>query len=448
MTAAPALLCALLLAPLAAAAQPAFLSLSDIHFDPYYDPTLMNQLVAADASGWAAIFAGSQITSPSAYGSDTNYPLLRSMLGDAGHRAAQARFVVVTGDFLSHDFEQNFRAYAPDKSPAAFQSFTTKTIQFLALQLQQTFPGAAIYPVIGNNDSDCGDYNVTPDGWFLAAFAAAFAPSSHSRSFDAQVASGGYYRIDRAADMVVIGINSIFFSPKFTNPCGTTSGNDYGARQLKWLAAELAAAKRRGKHVWLLYHIPPGIDAYKTISGGGSCPVTPALFWESGYTATFDALLQQYASTIAVSIAGHTHMDDFRVLYDASAAPSNAVRIAPSVSPMFENNPAYAIVDYSRRSAAVLDYAVYSLPLTSKTPQWSREYAFGKAYGQKAYNAATLAAVRTAIQSSASTRSLYMLYYAVSSPHGGVTASTWKAYWCATGAQTGAAFQSCYCPPS
>lgn len=60
------------------AAAGTFLSISDVHFNPFYDPSLVPRLVQADVQEWEGIFAGSQVTAVSTYGSDVNYPLLRS----------------------------------------------------------------------------------------------------------------------------------------------------------------------------------------------------------------------------------------------------------------------------------------------------------------------------------------------------------------------------------
>ena len=51
------------------------LLVSDVHFDPFYDPTLFPALVAADVSQWDDIFKTSSITTPSTWGSDTKITL-------------------------------------------------------------------------------------------------------------------------------------------------------------------------------------------------------------------------------------------------------------------------------------------------------------------------------------------------------------------------------------
>jgi len=423
-----------------------FISASDIHFDPYYDPSLMAQLEATDVSGWAAIFASSKITTPSPYGKDTNYPLFQSFLADLKVRAASAKFMTISGDFLCHDFPQNFQLYSSDKSEQAYRSFTTKTVQFIASQIQAAAPNLPVFPTLGNNDSDCGDYEITPNGWFLGVFAKAFAPSIHSKTFVAQFSPTGHYNVPAPMPRTnIIGVNSIFFSTNYDNACGT-SGIDYGAQELKWLATQLASAAKAKKRVWLLYHIPPGINVYSTIDGAmGACP-TPALMWKSQYLATFDALMKKYASTIVVSLAGHTHMDDFRLM-GTTTSPFAYVHITPSISPIFTNNPAYESVSYSPATSTLIDYSVFNLPLGS-SPGWGAEYSFGTAYGQPSYTPATIAAMRTTMGSDAAMKAMYMKYYTSSNAASTtITPATFPGYWCGTGTQTGKAFTACYCTP-
>ena len=48
---------------------------------------------------------------------------------------------------------------------------------------RKAYPGVRIYPTLGNNDSDCGDYAVAPNGAFLANFRDVWVPIVGSRSF-------------------------------------------------------------------------------------------------------------------------------------------------------------------------------------------------------------------------------------------------------------------------
>src|SRR5438034_5110477 len=145
-----------------------FLSISDIHFNPFADPALVAKLEAADVLQWDAIFASSTVTAFSTYGSDVNDPLLRSALGEMRKQLPSPAFVLISGDFLAHKFDKTYQQYATDKSHAAYSAFVTKTIAYVASAFREAYPGVRIYPTLGNNDSDCGDYAVASNGAFLA----------------------------------------------------------------------------------------------------------------------------------------------------------------------------------------------------------------------------------------------------------------------------------------
>jgi hypothetical protein len=63
-----------------------FLMISDLHFDPMADAKLVDRLAAADFDRWQAILESSSAKSPSRYGQDSNWPLLRSALEQTKQR--------------------------------------------------------------------------------------------------------------------------------------------------------------------------------------------------------------------------------------------------------------------------------------------------------------------------------------------------------------------------
>src|SRR5436853_1426183 len=109
-----------------------FLALSDIHFDPFADPAIVPGLIAADADRWPALFASSKVKTPVLSGADTNYPLLDSTLEAAAQEAGGEGydFVLLTGDLLRHDFEDEFAKYGGGDK-AALEAFTRKTMAFV-----------------------------------------------------------------------------------------------------------------------------------------------------------------------------------------------------------------------------------------------------------------------------------------------------------------------------
>ena len=430
----------LLLAFASSAAAEKFLSVSDIHFDPFSDPTLIAKLEAAPAADWEAILASSTVVSFSTYGSDINDVLLRSAIAEMKKRIPSPAFVLVSGDFLAHKFQQTYQRYATGKSQTAYTAFVTKTIAYVTAVLRKAYPDAPIYPVLGNNDSDCGDYAVAPDSVFLANVRDVWKPLVRSRSFDRRFPTGGYYHADvrTLKNVRVIGLNTNFFSTNYTNPCGKP-GPDPGLRQLAWLEGELDLARVEGKRVWLLFHIPPGIDVFDS-EDGGTCPdLKSQTFWKDEYEQKYLKITGAHRQTILGSFAGHTHQDEFRL------ASGRFIHITPSVTPVFGNNPAFEIVDVTT-AGDITGYTAYHLPNVALP--WSREYSFDEAYDKQAYTTATLTELERAIGSDAAIRTKYFGYYSSGSAKSSAGAlAKWRGYWCGLRTMPAPAFPTCACAP-
>jgi sphingomyelin phosphodiesterase acid-like 3 len=419
-----------------------FLSVSDVHFDAFADPTLVTKLEAADVAQWSAIFASSSTTAFSPSGSDVNDPLLRSAIAEMQKRLPSPAFVLISGDFLAHKFDQTYQQYATDKSPAAYTAFVTKTIAYVASLFHEAYAGVRIYPTLGNNDSDCGDYAVAPDSVFLKNFRDVWSPIVASRSFDRRFPTGGYYHADVPSlkNVRIVSLNTNFFSSNYKNPCGKP-GPDPGLRQLEWLDAELLLARAEHKRVWLLFHIPPGMDVYDSETYGGKCPhLTTETFWKSEYQDQYLRITAAHRKTIAGSFAGHTHQDEFRI------ATSDFIHITPSISPVFGNNPAFEIVEIDR-TGNVIDYTAWHLPNVALP--WTREYAFDDAYAKSRYDTATLTQLAASIGTDPATREKYFTYTTSGAAKSTAEAlAQWQGYWCGFTAMTPSAFTKCYCAPA
>jgi hypothetical protein len=163
--------------------------------------------------------------------------------------------------------------------------------------------------------------------------------------------------------------------------------------------------------VTLVMHIPPGMDAYNSSRVRCQAPVS---FWQDKYLAEFNLLMSTYSNVVQLAFAGHIHMDDFRVTVgDPSLLP---LRITPSVSPIFGNNPAFSVMTYDLTTASVSDITTYFLSLSSQTPSWSEEYQFSSAYDIRSFSAANLSTVAGAIRSGGAARATFENDYAVSAP--------------------------------
>jgi Calcineurin-like phosphoesterase len=248
--------------------QGVFLIISDIHFDPFADPAIVEELVAADVDAWPGIFERSQETGFAPYGSDTNYPLLRSALEAAQHLSPRPDFVLYPGDYLAHGFAAKFRASAGGGSEA-YRDFVIKTMAFVSKRLEDPFPAAPVYGTLGNADSIWGDYMIAPGETFLAAVGELWAgASAHPQAF-ADFGTGGFYAVPhprvKGRDLIVL--NNVFWSANYDDRCNA-QGGDPGAAQLAWLDWILYRTALRGRTASLLFHIPPGIDSFNRARQG------------------------------------------------------------------------------------------------------------------------------------------------------------------------------------
>lgn len=438
LVALPSLLFAWLLT--AAAAQPpgdqshqatqgSFLVLSDIHFDPF-NPALFERLTQAKVEQWPEILAASADQGQK-LGRDSSFALVRSALDDAARRVPNPDFILCPGDFLAHEWQETFDRLAPGvraKQPEVFRQFTMNAVRLIASELRQRFPGVPILPGLGNEDSFCEDYGLEPGGAFLRDFTQSWGPLLHlpadqQQAFECTFRRGGYYEVPlpRTPNHRLLALNSVFFSTEYFDACEQPHQQPSG-EQLAWLAERLRAAEQANQRVWLLMHIPPGIDVYDTAKSlGKNGPVET--FWHNEYASQFLELAARYRRTLQWAFAGHTHMDSFRApLVDGH--PAVPFKLVPAISPVFGNNPAYQVYSYRRSDGQLEDYQAYYLPLAGQgtgeqakpLPAWQREYGFRQAYGMGPLTADTLLELSRAVQSQPKLQQQYRAWYNGSAP--------------------------------
>jgi hypothetical protein len=417
------------------------LLLSDIHFDPLADPAIVKQLIAAPASQWEAIFATSAQGGYAHSPNDANYPLLKSTLSAA---AAQNPFdfVIASGDYLRHDFQSAF--VKAGGSPSDFPDFANKAAVFVVNTIQATL-GVPLYLALGNDDSPCVDYGLVPGSAFLAALADSLDVLAHNPEAATDFRTAGFYELPHPtlANEEILVLNSVLWSPRYSN-CRSDS-SDPGAAEMQWLGWKLYEAKTLANKVILVMHIPPGIDSYASSRSGNSKFVTQ--FWRDRYFTQFLELMQSYGDIVQIALAGHTHMDDFRVLSTSGSKPPVGFRITPAISPIFGNNPAFSVINYSVSTGAVSDIATYYLDLVKggDNPQWALEYRFSTAYGYDAFTAGNLETLAAAIHDNPKVRQIFAGYYAASAPSP-ITSNNWPFYVCTETQFTATNYSHCVWP--
>jgi sphingomyelin phosphodiesterase acid-like 3 len=388
------------------------LMVSDIHFDPLHDPARLPQLVDAPVGQWKSILAAQPSPNQAealdalqkacgSRGVDTPFALLESSLSQMRARRPDAKFLTVSGDLIAHDFQCRFQKLLPQSTPRAYQAFTVKTFQFVVEELRATFPGVPVYVALGNNDSDCGDYRLDVRGDFLAQAGRIIAeglPAAQRQGVIDQFAEGGYYSVAMAApfgDTRLIVVNDSLLSPRYTS-CGGLPGPAAGDAEMAWLKQQLAGARKEHQQVWVMGHIPPGVNVYSTAAKMMNicAKAKPVMFLASD---TMADLMIEYADVIRLGIFAHSHMDEWKLLQPGSGdsqAPVEhrvAIKIVPSISPVDGNYPSFTIARVKRATSILQDYEVIAASnLTGVDTTWSREYGFRESFGETEFSAASL----------------------------------------------------------
>ena len=443
-----------------------FLLLSDLHFNPMADASLMADLTTADPSQWQTVLERSKLSHFSQYGEDTNWWLLRSALNQMRTTLSHPALIMFTGDLLAHDFRATYASTTHDKDQQHYRTFVIKTMQFIALQFRKRFPETSILVTPGNNDEECGDYSIEANGGFLhdTADLARTAAEADDHFMNQWIALGSYNVPHPTLRGVrILSLNTSFFSNKYhpssfgqgCAPINSTAPEDL----LTWLEANLGAAKQANEKVWLMFHIPPGIDGlatahqYKSLARDTALPkdevcsqaIVP--LWAPGWIPRFQGLLKAYKVTIVASFAGHTHTDDFRLVGEGQ--DREFILISPPISPVYRQNPAFRVITFAD-DGQILDQTTYLLTnlqvATSATHgRWKTEYQLSKTWNTRQINASTLEGIYERIGTDDRSRYQWLRFYNVSSAAALISTEDSKALYCAIAFVNAESYQHCFC---
>lgn len=430
-----------------------FVVITDLHFNPFDPPELAAALAKSAPAAWPATFTAANDQAMSRTGEDTNHALLASSLAAFAKAAASADFAIVPGDLLAHGFEEKAsKALGVAATSQAVGEMAAKTTIFVADALASALGGKPAIIALGNNDSSCGDYRIEPGGSYLAATRETVrrlvGAERLEPDFDETYAAGGYYgmRHPTVANALIVVLNDVLWSTEYRDACGT-GGLAAAQAMLDWLRDRLARQRTAGGRVWMVHHIPWGIDPYSTINASAStCPAKVVPFLKEPFASGFLALLAEHRDMLQASFSGHTHFDDYRLLIDERGTAIGADKVTPAISPIFGQNPGFQVFTYDRRSGAPTDFSTWYLANPGAAPHaadWQFEYTFTKAYGQPEYSPVAVKAVWQAMSNDRAVQDTYRRLYNVG--RGALDAATFMAYSCAVGHMDRPSFTACYC---
>ena len=445
------------------------LMLSDIHFEPFFDPAKAPQLAAAPVSQWNAIlasapspdheqrFAALQQTCR-ARGVDTSFALFDSSLRAMRSHAAGVKFVTVSGDLISHSYQCKFTTLFPKSTPADYRAFVEKTLEYVIGELYGAFPNVPVYVALGNNDSDCGDYRLDAHSEFLEVSGkevARYFPASERKAAEESFAAGGYYSISLPAPIVnarLLVLNDLFMAKNYTTCAGKPDSSAADA-QIAWLREQLTEARANKQKIWVMSHIPPGIDLHATATRfidvcGGQ---TPIMFLSSEKMAD---VIAEFGDVVELAIFAHTHMDEMRLLKEDSQTPASgksvAVKVVSSISPINGNHPSFTVAQIDPSSAMLKDYKIFvASNLTGVNTVWTEEYDFARSYHQAEFTSSSVSKLIAGFAADSGETTPASQNYIKDFSVGYATPLlrlAWPQYVCSLFNHTAPAFRSCVCP--
>jgi sphingomyelin phosphodiesterase acid-like 3 len=449
------------------------LLVSDIHFEPFWDPDKVPSLKAANADKWDAILAppasanrqqafDTFLQKCGCKGGDTSSVLFDASLKAMTDNASGVAFVTVSGDLISHQFKQKYHTAFPGDSDADYHAFVEKTIDYVIDELDAAFPAVPVYVALGNNDSDCDDYLIDAGSAFLKETGIEVTknfPAAERQDAETTFHDEGYYSVSLPAPIQnarLLVLDDLFMSKSYRT-CAGARDPQAAAPQIAWLAKQLATARANKQKVWIMGHIPPGIDLYSTEKKmidfcAGQKPV---MFLSSEEMAD---VIAPYGDVVQLAIFAHTHMDELRLLKDESAgAPSKTpvpvkpipVKLVSSISPIHQNLPSFTVAQVDPASTALADYRVFSSPdLTGGSGAWKEEYDFRKSYTLPDFSSASVGKLTAEFAADSSGTGPASQDY-LNDFNAGSYASALQVFWpqyvCSLSNHTEQAFRACAC---
>lgn len=344
---------------------------------------------------------------PASYESDTNWALFDSTLAQMRRADPSAQVVVLSGDFLAHHFPRNV--------PLA-----ERTMARIAQAFDAAFPHAQFIIVPGNNDDPCGDYRATPGSPYFKYLAHLWAPlvnrNGGAPNFERSFAQYGWYTARLPNGERAIALDTVYWSLVYRR-CGNYHP-DAPQRELSWFARTLDRLPASARAI-VVMHIPPGVDGHSTLLTHRLLVVP---FWRGDIAASFTKILARHSAAIPFALSGHMHRNDFRLLGNVP------ILLAPSVSPVYDNNPAFLRLDIDAEGG-LQDYEPFIYDEFGGS--WEREPGFDETFGANGFSVTAFTAVHERLRTDADARRAWARWFMAGAGYREISAGTWRTYWCA-----------------
>lgn len=298
---------------------------------------------------------------------------LNSVVNYADKQNITFDFSLFTGDMVDHDLSQRISLET-----------TLKAEEYILRDLKSRLRSTPVFPVLGNHDT-FPYAELAPEKysysnkftWNADLMTDIWEDYEWISPDEAQYSRKHYtgYAVETRLGLKVISLNSNTWYYK-NSYCylNATAPDNFG--QFEFLIEELVASEAKNQRVWITAHIPPATDGL---------PVPANIFAE---------IVERFSpSTIAGIFFGHTHLDQFEILYASSGNDTKSIQdvinhafIGPSITPWTGINPSWRYYEVDKTTFSVMNVHNFYTPLNEtftnhgQEPVWEHEYAARGAY--------------------------------------------------------------------
>lgn len=338
----------------------------------YYDDAgsyVRGHEVAANTSVWepATVFGNYQCDSPETLVNSS----LKSVADFQKQNNILFDFAIFTGDLVDHQ-EGKYLSYQSvvDEETAMFRD------------MKNWLGDVPVYSVMGNHDTfPYGQIAQEASGyenlytWNSDLMSELWKDYGWFDADEAQQVKQHYcgYSVTTKHGLKIIALNSnTYYQKNFYAYWNMSNPDTFGV--LRWLTDELLEAEKSNQRVWLMAHIP--------LLNGDVLPLPAYVYTQ---------IIKRFSpSTIAGIFFGHTHRDQFTVLYAGDGAdlsdPVNFAFISQSVTPIKGHNPGWRYYEVDKQSFQVMNSHNFYTKLNDtytnggQEPKWEFLYSAREAY--------------------------------------------------------------------
>lgn len=280
-------------------------------------------------------------------------------------------FALFTGDLVDHD-ETKYTSY----------HLTVESEELVLRDIKSRLGSIPVYPVLGNHDNyPYGELGQEGYGfsnkftWNAELIADIYEDYNWLNAKTAQYTRRHYtgFSVDTKMGLKVVSLNSNCYYKKnhyaFWN---ATNPDAFG--QWEFLINELVESEGKDQRVWIIAHIPPATDGL---------PLPSKIFSE---------IIERFSPyTIAGIFFGHTHYDQFNLLYAGTGKYTidnvvNFAWIGQSIVPFIGNNPSWRYYEVDKKTFSIMNGFNFYTKLNEtynndgSEPKWEFEYSSREGY--------------------------------------------------------------------